>query len=195
MEARLSLFARLLKEFHKKYADAPEKIRAAIADNRLDELKAYLHQIKGVAGNLSAADLLAVTTDFETAVKADRQEELSGFLSEFTTIFDQTMDSILRLANGTVPDDTQFIPPNIQAGDTGRAEMEMIVKKLSGMLESKDMDAEDVVASVHPDVAALKISDEWDELKQQVNELDFNSASKSLNKIAALLNITVDGDQ
>jgi septation ring formation regulator EzrA len=62
------------------------------------------------------------------------------------------------------------------------------------MLQSKDMDAEDYIASVNIDTAALNISEEWDQLKKQINDLDFKSAMESLNEISASLNLTVSGE-
>ena len=75
-----------------------------------------------------------------------------------------------------------------------RVEIENIINKLSEMLQSKDMDAEDYIASVNLDTAELNIAGEWDQLKKQINNLDFKSAAESLNEIAASLNITVSGE-
>jgi len=62
------------------------------------------------------------------------------------------------------------------------------------MLQSKDMDAEDYIASVNIDTEQLNISDKWDQLKKQIINLDFKSAADSLKDIAASLNINVSGE-
>ncbi len=185
------LFVNLLKEFYDNYSDAPDKLRSAIADKQFDELEAYLHQIKGVAGNLSATDLLAVTRDFESAVKNDHQTEFCGFIEKFLIAYDQVMKSLSSLTNTFDAREINARGNNNQTGSVSRVELENIIQTLFVMLKSNDMDAEDYIASVNLDTAELNISDKWDQLKKQINNLDFKSAAESLNDIAASLNITV----
>jgi two-component system, sensor histidine kinase and response regulator len=188
------LFVNLLKEFYDNYSDAPDKLRSMIDDNNTDELKAFLHQIKGVAGNLSAVDLLAVTRDFESAVKNDHQNEYAGFLEKFTLVYEQAMKSLSGLTVAFESLDSNLCEKNSRTGKANRVEIQNIIHKLRDMLQAKDMDAEDYVASVNLDPTELKIADEWEQLKKQINNLDFKSANESLDNIEASLNITVSGE-
>ena len=188
------LYVNLLKEFYENYTNAPEKLRTAIAAENFDEVKAYLHQIKGVAGNLSAFNLLTATRDFESAVKNDRQNGFAGFLEKFIIAYDQTMQSLSGLTKAFDILQCNAHEKTSQSSSVGHVEIQNIIHKLSDMLKSNDMDAEDYIASVNIDTAELNIADEWDQLKKQIINLDFKSATEFLQEIATSLNMTVSGE-
>jgi hypothetical protein len=135
-----------------------------------------------------------VIRDFESAVKTDNQNEFSGFLEKFILAYDQVMKSLGSLKKIFDSLDISVHEKNSQTSAVSRVEIENIIHKLIDMLQSKDMDAEDYIASVNIDTAALNISEKWDQLKKQINDLDFKSAMESLNEISASLNLTVSGE-
>jgi len=188
------LFVNLLKEFFDDYSDAPEKIRSAINEKDFDQLQAYLHQIKGVSGNLSAFQLLAVTREFESVVKDNRQDELAGFLDNFIITHNQIMESLSQLT--AVFDDMQktMYKSKEPAPPVSQVEIKNIVHKLSSMLHANDMAAEDYIGNVFLDTEALNIDEDWMNLKNQINDLDFKRAVDSLNRIAVSLNISLTGE-
>jgi two-component system sensor histidine kinase/response regulator len=64
------LYRQLLLNFSVDYSDVNDKIRKALDDRDLEHARSLVHDLKGVAGNLSAPDLLAAVTDLWTGLKA-----------------------------------------------------------------------------------------------------------------------------
>lgn len=64
------LYRQLLLNFSNDYSEVNDKIRKALDDKNLEHARSLVHDLKGVAGNLSAPDLLDAATDLWTGLKA-----------------------------------------------------------------------------------------------------------------------------
>jgi len=64
------LYRQLLLNFSVNYLDVIDKIRKALDEKDLERARSIVHDLKGIAGNLSAVDLLAATTDLWRLLKA-----------------------------------------------------------------------------------------------------------------------------
>ena len=64
------LYRQLLLNFAVDYSDLNDKVRKALDDKDLERARSLVHDLKGVAGNLAAPDLLDAATDLWTGLKA-----------------------------------------------------------------------------------------------------------------------------
>jgi PAS domain S-box-containing protein len=64
------LYRQLLLNFSTDYSEVNDEIRKALDDKNLERARSLVHDLKGVAGNLSAPDLLDAATDLWTGLKA-----------------------------------------------------------------------------------------------------------------------------
>jgi hypothetical protein len=62
---------------------------------------------------------------------------------------------------------------------------------LKKMLIAKDMAAEDYIAAVNINPAALNIVNEWEQLEKYVNDLNFKKAREIADAITAKLTISL----
>ena len=72
------LFVRLLKGFVEDYRSAPASIGAAIARGDLDAALRMAHNLKGVAGTLSANAVYGAARALEASLREGRHHELAG---------------------------------------------------------------------------------------------------------------------
>jgi CheY-like chemotaxis protein len=63
------LYRKLLLDFATNYAEAAVEIQEALKENDADRLHSLVHNLKGLAGNLSATDLLTAVVEMEKLVK------------------------------------------------------------------------------------------------------------------------------
>ena len=64
------LYRKLLLNFANDYSDIANKIRRALDEKDLERARSLVHDLKGIAGNLSAVDLLAAVTDLWRLLRA-----------------------------------------------------------------------------------------------------------------------------
>jgi HPt (histidine-containing phosphotransfer) domain-containing protein len=70
-----ALYEKLIKMFIKDLPDEWSAYGTAIAD--MESTKAFVHKIKGVAGNLDSREIYEAALEFESSLRADApQEEL-----------------------------------------------------------------------------------------------------------------------
>jgi CheY-like chemotaxis protein len=99
------LFKKLVGEFVRQYAEAPQRIRAHITGGDLREAHSFAHALKGVAGNLSATNLFEATRALELLLKEQAQPEaaerslleLEEPIAVFEKALQQTLSSMRSL--------------------------------------------------------------------------------------------------
>lgn len=76
------LYQRLLGKFASSQSTFPAQLRGALASGETEHAERLAHSLKGLAGNLGAADLAAQAANLESALKDARHEELEAMLAE-----------------------------------------------------------------------------------------------------------------
>jgi len=92
----------LLLSFATDYCGVANDIRIALDAKDFERTHSLVHNIKGLAGNLSATDLQAASVNLEKLVKgvekkAPPAQELSLKLSELETALNQALESVQSL--------------------------------------------------------------------------------------------------
>jgi signal transduction histidine kinase/DNA-binding response OmpR family regulator/HPt (histidine-containing phosphotransfer) domain-containing protein len=113
LQGNRKLYRKLLLDFKAKYASTAEDIQQALAANDINQVHSLVHNIKGLAGNLSAINLQSAATEMDGLVK----QALSGKLPQadqmertFRELKD-ALDEALASSQSLNQSATEKIPP------------------------------------------------------------------------------------
>ena len=103
LQGNRRLYRKLLLDFGDKYGETADQIHQALASGDMDRAHSLVHNIKGLAGNLSATRLQAAATEMDRLVKqmlsgkdqpADRMRKI---LSELENALNEALSACRRL--------------------------------------------------------------------------------------------------
>jgi HPt (histidine-containing phosphotransfer) domain-containing protein len=113
------LYRKLLLDFAVKYRGIAGEIRKALVEKDLAQAHSLVHNLKGLAGNLSALDLLKATIGLEKLVKGESAENVSDKerfekFGDLEVALNQALESAGTLGL-TAPDQTTESSPGKKA--------------------------------------------------------------------------------
>jgi HPt (histidine-containing phosphotransfer) domain-containing protein len=102
LQGNKKLYRKLLLDFATDYDAVANEIREALDAQDFDRAHSLVHNLKGLAGNLSATDLQAAAVKMEKLVKgvdkkAPSSKQLNLRLTEFETVLIQALESVQSL--------------------------------------------------------------------------------------------------
>ena len=102
LQGNKKLYRKLLLDFATGYCKAGIEIREALDAPDFDRAHRLVHNLKGLAGNLSAKDLQAAAVNMEKLVKgvdkkAPPSRQLNLRLAELETVLNQALESVQSL--------------------------------------------------------------------------------------------------
>jgi len=106
LQGNKTLYRKLLLNFATDYSEAANDIRIALDTKDFERTHSLVHNIKGLAGNLSATNLQAASVNLEKLVKgvekkAPPAQQLNSKLSELETALNQALESVQSLVAST----------------------------------------------------------------------------------------------
>jgi signal transduction histidine kinase/DNA-binding response OmpR family regulator/HPt (histidine-containing phosphotransfer) domain-containing protein len=106
LQGNKKLYRKLLLSFATDYCGAANDIRIALDAKDFDSAHSQVHNLKGLAGNLAAADLQAAAVNLEKLVKgvdekAPSSKQLNLRLSELETALSQALETVQGLGAST----------------------------------------------------------------------------------------------
>ncbi|MBF0435933.1 MAG: response regulator [Magnetococcales bacterium] len=147
------LLRTVFADFRSQYAEAGEQLDHWLASGHPDDVASaerLLHALRGVAGNLVAPDLMAITETFEAALRSrdtGRWSVLSHALRDALTVVLGSMAAWERqIAQRAGADDTAS--DGRQAVDC--LSVVTMVEQLQGLLQARDVRAQTVFATLKP---------------------------------------------
>jgi len=101
-----TLYRKLLLDFAAKYSGVAAEIRKALDESDFKQAHSLVHNLKGLAGNLSATGLQSATIEMEKLVKGDQenaasQKQLDQKFEKLETSINQALEAVQTL--GPVP--------------------------------------------------------------------------------------------
>lgn len=172
------LYKEILIDFYHKYRDFKQVVLSLVQENKLDELTAKLHSLKGVAGNIGAAELYQVTLDLNSKIKAE--ENFTDLLIEFYQKLDLVINEL-----------TIFVR-NYQSEKKEAIKIDKITKKeLKQYLFELKIDLKSYKANQAKKVVEKIINYTWNkqaaetvnQLFENVKNYQFEQALKLLDKL------------
>jgi CheY-like chemotaxis protein len=102
LQGNKTLYRKLLLNFATDYNEAANEIRESLDANDFERSHSLVHNLKGLAGNLSATELQAAAVNIEKLVKgvdkkAPSSKQLNLRLSELETVLNQALESVQSL--------------------------------------------------------------------------------------------------
>ena len=125
LQGNEKLYRKLLVDFGVQYAGTAGEIKQALAAANFEQAHSLVHNLKGLAGNLAAADLQAAAVAMEKLVKGKTAEtvdnkELNRKLTDLESALKQALDAVQilgpmaeRKPGESIADETSLIPPEL----------------------------------------------------------------------------------
>jgi signal transduction histidine kinase/CheY-like chemotaxis protein len=116
LQGNRKLYRKLLLDFNAKYASTAEDIQQALAANDINQVHSLVHNIKGLAGNLSAINLQSAATEMDGLVKQalkgkhPEAEEMNRTFAQLKDALDEALTASQSLDQSA----TEKIPPSDQ---------------------------------------------------------------------------------
>ncbi len=189
----VELYKKLLKNFTANTAGMIAEIKAAIAANHIKRARYLVHTLKGQAGNLSATRLHSAAGDFEIDLKeagtdAPGLSKIGLKIKNLEKSLFRVLESVKRLEE--LPDDNSEISADAKAEyKISAPEIKPMLVELSRLLTANKTEAQDYMELAIKHLSSLNVDQEVRQLQIQVGKFDFDSAQKTLKKIANTIGI------
>lgn len=179
------LYQKLLNDFAGNYKSFTANIRKAISDQKMEEARRLAHTLKGVSGNISAKEIFTLSEQVEKALTTVPPQDC-----------DQLLDQ-LHTALGAVIEAVEAAREEPEARTSEQAivldiDFEPILRKAAQLIWTDDIDASDAILKMKQ-AFGRRFTAEIESIKLSVDGFDFEAAKEPLRKIAAELNIKLDG--
>jgi signal transduction histidine kinase/CheY-like chemotaxis protein/HPt (histidine-containing phosphotransfer) domain-containing protein len=97
------LYRTILLKLRSDFADASGKVAHLLKSGQIDEATRVVHSLKGVAGNVGAADLYAKAALVESGLRQGPQDDTRVAIEQLDAAIRVVMDGLSGLAGGSVP--------------------------------------------------------------------------------------------
>ena len=179
------LYLKLLNDFTDNYRSFIPNIRKAISEERVDDARRLAHTLKGVSGNISANEIFVVSEKLEQALLMTPILDCEPLLDE--------LDSALRLViNAVLAAREVPMEVAIEQEVASLEECESVLREAAQLIWTDDIDAGKAVLKLKKAVGRSLAAD-VEEIELNVDGFDFEAAKIPIRKIAAELNIRLDG--
>ncbi len=180
------LYLKLLVDFASGYRHYAANIRQAISENKIEEARRLAHTLKGVAGNISANEIFSLSEQLEKALIPATPGDCTALLDALDTALGSVIDAL-----EVVRQEKQANVFEEQDG-ISVADLEPILQEAAHLIWMDDIDSEKAIIKLKR-ALGKRFAGEVEEIAQCVDGFDFDAAKKPLQKIAAELNIRLDG--
>ena len=180
MVGKQSLLLKLVHLFLDEMPARVEKLTSAIKSNNIEEVKQLAHTIKGVAGNLSAAQLQQSAADIELAAKNEDLAEANKVFGQFKQRYLLTVELLeSRVAKEETPQVLEIKSVDVRSAKQQTMEL---IKKLEAS-DFIDLDEVTALEKNLPEINKTLIEG----LYRQVELFEVDEALKSAQTIMAEL--------
>ena len=188
LNGNVALFKTLLIDFKEHYSTFIEKIQAALARNDMNTAKDLSHNLKGVAGNLSAIALFNAVKSFEKALKNGQDEHIQTGLKTLESALLSILDTAQMIENTQI----SISSPPIEHHLPTLSLVLSLMKELDTALIQNNMNAYKIFKTLKTQLPQPQLEDEaLKHLEQNIFSLDFKTADKILHTIANTFDMTL----
>jgi len=169
---------KMLRQFGDEFAHAQSRLDSLMSAGRQADAAHFLHQLKGVAGNVGAQALYEAAHTLELELQAG---QMPATLPEFRAALAQALDSVGRLGAG-------------QAGTVLPLEREwltLLCRRLRNQLDNNDLVPVELLEELQSLLAGTPQAILYQELRQQVEQLNYTQALYLLTRLAAEADIAL----
>ena len=177
------LYVKLLRKFQGSNADAMDRLLEALGDGDIETAERLVHTVKGVSGNIGAIELHGAATRLDDELKQGSVDPESDSMQAFRNSLEKLLAALrdwdtpvtLETANGeTAEVDVAKVGPG--------------VRKLIELLADDDLEADEVLEELMPDLAGPAAS-LGEDIGRKLAGYDFEGALASARELAAKLGL------
>jgi PAS domain S-box-containing protein len=182
LNGKHDLFARLLRGFVEEHRAAAAAIAAAIARDDIVAALRLVHDLKGVAGTLSANAVYESARALEASMRQGQRENLAAQVERLTVALDVVCRSVSEWPGDAVAPapPTERLAPEWSAISADLAEFDRLLK-------NRRFSARKQFERVKAHAAAPELKCRLDEIQGCLDRLDFQAAREQLCAVAAAL--------
>ena len=149
------------------------------------------HTVKGVSGNLGAETLYRAAAELEKAIKEGRKN-IDPPLTEFGSQLNIVMDGIKALEESLAG---QKEPEPSTEVSLDKEAVKLLLQEMARLLESDLTEAMNRLEALRQHLKHSSAHEEFRKLEKYVDGFDTDSALKTVEAIARVLDIAFDGEQ
>jgi two-component system, sensor histidine kinase and response regulator len=174
-----------LNDFAGNYKSFTVNIRKALSEQKMEEARRLAHTLKGVSGNLSAKEIFTLSEKVEKALSAVPPQDYDHLLDQLHSALCVVIEAVE--AAREEPE-----------GHTSEQEIVMdmdyepILREAAQLIWTDDIDAAGAISKMKQ-AFGKRFTAEIEKIELSVDGFDFEEAKEPLRKIAAELNIKLDG--
>jgi len=161
----------MLRRFHTQFAPEVTAFISQINTHRLEAAQAWLHSLKGSAGNLGAQELYQATLTLEDQLLTGQNS--SQALTHWQTTFDKTMTTLATLTADAIPTEIK----------TDKAERAQVITELAALLGNDHFINDELLNQLKILLPETQLA-EYNALLQYIHGTDYANAQESLNKLS-----------
>jgi CheY-like chemotaxis protein len=187
LQGNQALYRKLLLSFAERYMTAAADIRRLLDGKDYEKAHRLIHDIKGLAGNLSANHLQAATAEIEKQVKHANVENPPEpeALAQNLAAFDTLLDQALRSARSMMPPTTVPGPALSRAASLPSADpvrLKAVAGEMMKYLSDFDSAAADCLNANRELLSTLFSPEEFVRFEKRLESYDFAEAQVQLEQ-------------
>jgi CheY-like chemotaxis protein len=187
LQGNRGLYRKLMQDFAANYSGVAGEIRQALTAGDMDLVHSLVHNLKAVAGNLSATDVLAAVVEMEKLVRREDEataptpETLEQKLAALEKVLKQALESVQTLEPPAEdktaepsPDVMASVPPELARAAANRIRKAVDmgdVTELKGIAEELQAQAEEL-APLREKIVQLAEDFDFDGILQLADVLE-----------------------
>lgn len=180
----IKLYKKILQDFYSDYQQVSSNIYTDIVSGNYRNAQMAAHTLKGIAGNIAAEDLFETATNLEKALKKEQYDTAETIYAPFkdalSAVFTD-LESLVESKSNNV---------QVTSNKINHIQAKNLYEKLRPLLEEGNLDATDFVTEIRDILATAETSSTVDTLVNQIENMDFDEALETLNKIAEIMDST-----
>ena len=170
------LLLKLLRNFHRDWSDGMASLNAALAAGDRSQARLKVHNLRGVAANLSIVSVASAAAALEQALKEGDEAALAPGLAALAAALGPVLVGLARLPPAP--------PPPVATVPLDREALARHLSHLAELLRRQDMAAEASFAALRAQLGGGAWSEALNRLAGQLDRLDFSAAAATLAEVA-----------
>ena len=175
---KVAVYRKILRQFANSQADAPARIRNALASGDRVTAKREAHTLKGVAGNIGAEEVQAAAKRLETVIQ--HGADIEAPIAELEQILGGLVESLTSLTANQAT--AGVAPSNVEVSG-----LLPKLDRLQALLEDYDAEAVNLVSELESQVAHTEFAQPIRAIGERIDEFEFDEALERLSALRVLM--------
>jgi polar amino acid transport system substrate-binding protein len=177
------LFFKTLNNFNKRFQNIYQEIQDNLANDNFHDAERLVHTFKSLTGSIGAKKLETISADLEDAIR-EKKNHISRQADIFYDEHKKVMTSVEKILAHDKPNETAIY---LNQQKMNPKKLKKLFEELSLHIKEGNSDAMDLIVSLENFSKVYGIEADIREIKSQVDDYEFESASITLKRIGSKL--------